>query len=193
MSTKRSKLTAAIPMNESSDSETSDATPTTKNKPTNLTTTFHSYCSLQITTPPAKKTVEVYRKQLRLFYQELLEIDPEAKIVTYKMTPTMNNNTKTYKTKLYNVIQSPLDIPKSITQMSKFFAGGKPNSKGGKVYTNIHFMHEESLENILFDLKEALLDQEASIFTKTIKHWDSVVIGWLHLFHHQIDTSTWQS
>ena len=77
--------------------------------------------------------------------------------------------------------------------MSKFFAGGKPNTKGGKIYTNIHLMHKEPLDNILLDLKEALLDQEASIYAKTIQHWVSVILGWLYLFHHQIDTSTWEA
>ena len=32
--------------------------------------------------------------------------------------------------------------------MLKFFTGQKPNAKGGKIYTNIYFMHNESLENI---------------------------------------------
>ena len=173
MSTKRSRRSASITMDTSSDSENSDVTPPTKNRQTHLITSFHSYCSLQITT-----------KQLRLFYQELLDIDPDARIVTYKMTPTMDNKTNTYKTEIHNVLQTTHDIPKSITQISKFFAGGKPNAKGGKIYTNIHFMHDEDLENILFDLKEPLLDKETSIYTKTIQHWDSAVIGWLHLFHH---------
>ena len=53
-------------------------------------------------------------------------------------------------------------------------------------------MHEEPLDNILLDLKEALLDQEAAIYTKSIQHQDSVVLGQLYLFYHQIDTLTWE-
>ena len=106
------------------------------------------------------------------------------------MIPPKDSKSNYFKTELYNTISAPNNIPKSITQMSKFFAGGKPNAKGGKIYTNIHLMHEEPLDNILLDLKKALLDQEASIYAKTIQHWDSVVLGWLHLFHYQIDTST---
>ena len=86
------------------------------------------------------------------------------------MIPPTDRKSNYYKTELYNTISTPNDILKSITQISKFFAGGKPNAKGGKIYTNVHFMHEESLDNILFDLKEVLLEQEATIFVKTIQH-----------------------
>ena len=141
MTPKRSKKSVVTPMDQS-DSKDLDITPIQIKKETHFRSASHSFCSLTVTTHPAKKIVEIYRKQLQLFYQELQEIDLKSRIMTHKMIPPTDSKSNYYKTELYNTISTLNDIPKSITQISKLFAGGKPNAKSRKKYTNVHFMNE---------------------------------------------------
>ena len=61
------------------------------------------------------------------------------------------------------VIEDLEDIPKSITGMTKFFFGARPNLKGGNIWTNIRFLHTQPIENIIADTKEDFKEKDASI------------------------------
>ena len=160
---KRSKSSAATTMDVASSSSSSDdssvesdVTPKHKTKATFHRTTFHSFCQLTVKIPEAKRAIVAYRGALMTFYAELQAVDPEARLIEYKTDLKMDKKSQCYQIKLIKTIKNKSKLPNSITQLLKYFSGGKPSNKGGQVFSKVHFMHEESLDNILIDLKEIL-------------------------------------
>ena len=100
---------------QDSDSSDSDATPVWKNDSALVQLPYHTYCTLTITTPAARKCVEAYRKLLCFFFSNLLETDPEAVLIEYKSDPKDDVNFKNLELPAEKTIKTPNNLPKSIT------------------------------------------------------------------------------
>ena len=102
-------------MDEDESSTNSDVTPVHQTKKSLLKRPFHSYCTLTITTPPARKAIDTYRKNLCYFYTELLDVDEEACLIVYQSDPKDDNDFKNVVLPINQALLLPNDIPKSIT------------------------------------------------------------------------------
>ena len=109
-------------------------------------------------------------KLLCFFFATLQEVDSESVLIEYKSDPTDDTNFEFLELPITQSVQSPSKLHKSITQLLKFFPNGKPQTKGGQVYTKVHFMHEEEINNMLLDLKELLAEKEVFIYKQSIQH-----------------------
>ena len=85
------------------------------------------------------------------------------------------------------VIEDPDSVPESITEMSKYFFGNHPNSKGGQIWTQIQMLHKQEIDNIIADTMEGFKENKARLFKQIIQHWDVEQLDFLKHVSLDID------
>ena len=116
----------------------------------------------------------------------LLEADETAILSVFQTDPTKDKDGN-YTVDVKKVLTSPQSFPNSITGMSKYFYGCRPNSKGGAIWTQIRLMHSSPIENLLADVREDLREMDCSLSLQAIQHWDVVTLGFLKNLHPEVD------
>ena len=116
----------------------------------------------------------------------LLEADETAILSVFQTDPTTNKEGN-YTVDVKKVLTSPQSFPNSITGMSKYFYGCRPNSKGGAIWTQIRLMHSSPIKNLLADVREDLREMDCSLSLQAIQHWDVVTLGFLKNLHPEVD------
>ena len=92
-------------------------------------------------------------------FQEILKLLQEANdsaILSYYKTDPTTNDKGEHTIPVHNILSSPHNFPDSITGLSKYFFGGRPNSKGGAIWSQIRLMHSSPIDNLLEYTREGL-------------------------------------
>ena len=54
-------------------------------------------------------------------------------------------------------IDHPRKMPRSYTQLQKFFPKGQPKQGGRTLFTNMLIFHNEKIEDIILDVKDGMI------------------------------------
>ena len=118
-----------------------DATCAMDNSSTNtLQRTYCSFLNVRVSVPESKKGTATMKAKLQEFFKLLQEADETALLSTFKLDPTPDADGQ-FTVKGSQALTSPHVLPDTITSLSKFFFGCRPNSKGGIVWCQIQLMH----------------------------------------------------
>ena len=109
-----------------------------------------SYLYLMLDIPPDRDYVERYRIILARLISSLQQADPTAVIVQCDID--LQCSTKEKVISATSCIDHPRRMPRSITQLQKFFPKGRPKRGGGTVCTNMLVLHNESIDDMIFDM-----------------------------------------
>ena len=83
-------------------------------------------------------------------------------------------------------------MPRSITQLQKYFPKGKPKKGGGTVYTNILILHSEDIEDMITDMKDGLEARNPRIGKQRIQHYDVAKLGYIMCLLTKIEIKRWE-
>ena len=164
-----------------------DATTAAGNSNVGAKTRPHcSYLLLRAAVPESKKGTATMKTKFQEIFSLLLEADESSILSIFKTDPTPAED-GSFVSPANKVLTATQDFPDSITSLSKYFFGCRPNSKGGSIWTQIRLMHSSPIENILEDVREDLREMESSLTLQSIQHWDVATIGFLKNLHHEVD------
>ena len=164
----------------------------TKNNPSdtvfiNLNLT---YLYLMIDIPMDRNHVERYRIIVTKLLSEIRQADPEAVLVQYEATPKYEGTEIEIDANLR--IDHPNKMPRSITQLQKYFPKSKPKKGGGTVCTNILILHSEDIEDMIMDMKDGLEARNPRIGKQRIQHYDVTKLGYIMCLLTKIETKRWE-
>ena len=127
------------------------------------------------------------RKKIKDLFKVLQDADKAVAFSTYKTTNTYEDDDQPPLIAAKDVIDDPESIPESITAMSKYFFGARPNSKGGQIWTQVRILHNQEIDNIIADTMEDFKENKARLSKQMIQHWDVAQLGFLKHVSPDID------
>jgi hypothetical protein len=148
-----------------------------------------TYLYLMIDIPMDRNHVERYRIIVTKLLSEIRQADPEAVLVQYEATPRYVGTEIEIDANF--CIDHPRKMPRSITQLQKYFPKGKPKKGGGTVYTNILILHKEDIEDMITDMKDGLEAYNPRIGKQRIQHYDVAKLGYIMCLLTKIETKRW--
>ena len=148
-----------------------------------------TYLYLMIDIPMDRNHVERYRIIVTKLLSEIRQADPEAVLVQYEATPRYVGTEIEIDANF--CIDHPRKMPRSITQLQKYFPKGKPKKEGGTVYTNILILHKEDIEDMITDMKDGLEAYNPRIGKQRIQHYDVAKLGYIMCLLTKIETKRW--
>ena len=148
-----------------------------------------SYLRVILELKKSSNGLKTYMDELTRFLGVLQDSDSSIVILNYREEVTITSDMVAIDKN--KVLAKKEDMPKTITKLGKYFNQGRPDNQGGKVYINIRIAHTEEIELILEETEYELQEMESRMFLQTIQHHDSIIIGWLFLFHYEADVSMW--
>ncbi len=152
-----------------------------------LLSTYATFITLRFEVKASSKGSETMRKKLSELYKILLQADTKIQFSKFKCDNRKDKETNKFVTNAEDILSNPDKIPTSITAMSNYFFGARPNSKGGSIWAQVRMVHSEDIDNIIEDTKEDFKEKGAQIFKQIIQHWDVATIGFLKNMHPDID------
>ena len=165
-------------------------TPKGNNKSgTCIETAFTTFLYFRFKVAASKKGSEMMRTKIQSLFKILQVADPDSCFSHYKLDIDKDEHGNICPISETLIIEDPNDIPESITGMSKFFYGARPNSKGGNIWTNIRLLHSQPIENIIADTKEDFKENDANIGIESIQHYDVGSLGFLQRIHPDVDVN----
>ena len=171
--TRKDKSSNATTTTEHDDDTMSVDTPIGNNKSGTYIDTEHtSFLYFRFKVEASKKGSETMRTKIQSLFKILQIADSDICFSHYKLDIEKDSEGNSTPISDTLVVEDPDDISESITGMSKFFFGARPNSKGGNIWTNIRLLHTQPIENIIADTKEDFKEADASICLQSIQHWD---------------------
>ena len=148
-----------------------------------------TYLYLMIDVPPDRDHVERYRIVVTRLLSAIRQADPTAVLVQYETQPKYSGKEKEVSADL--CIDHPRKMPRSITQLQKFFPKGRPKRGGGTVFTNILVLHNELIEDMIMDMKDGLAAYNPRIGKQRIQHYNVVKLGYIMCLLTKIETTRW--
>ena len=146
-----------------------------------------SYLCLVIDIPPDRDHAERYRIVLTRLLSAIKLTDPNAVIMPYEAEPECSNNKNHYLKK--SCVDQPGNIPRSITQLQKFFTRGKPKKGGGTVHTSLFLLHDEVIADMIIDMKDGMEAFNPKISMQRIQHHDATKLGYAMCLTTKIEMS----
>ena len=145
-----------------------------------------SFLQLRAEVSASKKGTATMKSKFQEIYKILLDADKTTCLSIYQTDPILDDNNK-YTIEPSKIITSPNSIPDSITAMSKYFFGCRPNSEGGTIWSQIRLLHSDPIENIIADTRGDLEELNSGLSLQAIQHWDVAAIGFLKNLHPDVD------
>ena len=127
------------------------------------------------------------REQFKKLFKIIQEADGDAVLSVYKTTTTYDEVNIPIPILNKYILDEPADIPDSITAMSKYFFGARPNSKGGQIWSQIRLLHNVDIDNLIADTRDDFMEKKGRISKQSIQHWDVAPIGFLKNMHPDVD------
>lgn len=91
-----------------------------------------------------------------------------------------------YSLSTATIINWPDTIPISISGMTKFFFGARPNSKGDYIWAKVYIGHNLKIENIIADTREDLKENYTQLILQSIQHCSVKFLGFFKNLHPDI-------
>ena len=148
-----------------------------------------SYLYLMIDIPSDKDYVEKYRITLTRLLSAIKQADPKSVIVQHEATPRYSGKEKEVDANM--CLDHPGKMPRSITQLHKFFPKGRPKRGGGTVFTNLLLLHDEKIEDIIIDMKDAMEACNPKIGKQRIQHHSVAKLGYIMCLTTKIEIARW--
>ena len=148
-----------------------------------------SYLYVMIDIPSDRDHVEKYRIVLTKLLTTIRQADPTAVIMQYETLPKYSGREKEVSANL--CIDHPRKMPRSITQLQKFFPKGRPKRGGGTVFTNILLLHNENIEDIILDMKDGMTSYNPKIGKQRIQHYNVTKLGYIMCLVTKIELTRW--
>ena len=148
-----------------------------------------TFLYLMVDIPSDKDHVERYRIVLTRLLSAIRQADPTAVLVQYETKPKYSGKQKEVSADL--CIDHPRKMPRSITQLQKFFPKGRPKRGGGTVFTNILLLHNENIEDMILDMKDSLAAYNPKIGKQRIQHYNVAKLGYIMCLLTKIETTKW--
>ena len=164
-----------------------DATCAIDNSSTNtLQRPYCSFLNVRVSVQESKKGTATMKAKFQEFFKLLQEADDTAILSLFKLDPTPDKDDQ-FTIKGCQALTSPHVLPDTITSLSKFFFGCRPNSRGGMVWSQIRLMHSTPIDNLIEDLRDDLSDMSSGMTKQAIQHWDVTALGFLMNLHPEAD------
>ena len=152
-----------------------------------------TYLHIMIDVPPDKDYTGIHRLVLTKLFTSLKNADPEAVILPHE--PVLERSTEEEAPMILcdwnNCIDQIAKIPRSITQLHKYFPRGKPKKGGGTICTNCLILHDEEIDDIILDLKEGMNSSNPKIGKQRVQHHDVAKLGYLMCLTTKVEISRW--
>ena len=129
--------------------------------------TYSKYYSIKLKIDKANVPVRQLHKHLKAFYKQLQRIDPTIIIYAYDSEIPSE------------AILKPNDIPTDISIMKKFFSNINVKPNGGHSWFQIWLGHDDSVSNILTNMKYWSSEQDTYLYHKRLQQKYSVKEYWL--------------
>ena len=153
--------------NESQSSNQNESSKKTKQTKISIARTYAKYYSIKLKVEKANVPVQQLIKHLKLFYKQLQRIDPSMVIYAY------NNEIPT------EAILKPNDMPNDISVLKKFFMNISVKPMGGHTWFQVWLGHDDSVSNIIENMKYWSSEQDTYMYQKRLQHKYSVKEYWL--------------
>ena len=127
----------------------------------------NKYYSVKLKVDKGNVPVKQLVKHLKALYKQLQAIDPSLVIYEY-------NSERPSK-----VILKPKDIPTDISVMKKFFTNINVKPNGGHTWFQVWLGHDDSVPNILTNMKYWSSEQDTHMYHKRLQQKYSVKDYWL--------------
>ena len=129
--------------------------------------TYSRYYSIKLKIDKAHVPVQQLIKHLKMFYKQLQLIDPSIIIYAYEnIIPS-------------EAILKPNDIPTDISILKKFFMNVNIKPMGGHTWFQLWLGHDDSVSNILANMKFWSSEHDSFIYQKRLQEKFSVKEYWL--------------
>ena len=148
-----------------------------------------SYLYLMIDIPSDKDYVEKYRTTLTRLLSAIRQADHKSVIVQYEAVPRYSGKEREVNANM--CLDHPGKMPRSITQLHKFFPKGRPKRGGGTVFTNLLLLHDEGIEDIILDMKDAMEAYNPKIGKQRIQHHSVAKLGYIMCLTTKIEIARW--
>ena len=80
-------------------------------------------------------------------------------------------------------------IPRSVTQLQKYFPKGKPKHRGGTVFTNFLILHDEEVDDVIIDMKDGMEAFNVKIGKQRVQYYDVAKLGCIMFLMPKIEIS----
>ena len=119
-----------------------------------ITTKSKTFLYLVVDIPPDKNYIARYRRVLIRLLSVIKSADPDVVMIPYDLyleySDTKINN---YRSVCIDYLNK---LPKSITQLQKYFPKGRLKQAGRIVFINFLMLHNEKVEDMIIDMKDSL-------------------------------------
>ena len=129
--------------------------------------TYSRYYSIKLKIDKANIPVQQLVKHLKQFYKQLQLIDPSIIIYAYENAVPSE------------AILKPNDIPSDISIIKKFFMNVSVKPMGGHTWFQVWLGHDDSVSNILMNMKYWSSQHDSYIYQKRLQEKFSVKEYWL--------------
>ena len=148
-----------------------------------------SYLYLMIDIPSDKDHIEKHRITLTRLLSAIRQADPKSVIVQHEATPRCSGKEKEVDANM--CLDHPGKMQRSITQLHKFFPKGRPKRGGRTVFTNLLLLHDEKIEDIIIDMKDAMEACNPKIGKQRIQHRSVAKLGCIMCLTTKIEIARW--
>ena len=153
------------------------------------TGTMATYLYLMVDVPPDRDYIGRYRTVLSKLFSSMKSADPNAVIIPYESSPDCEESF--IHCPRSTCIDNLTKIPRSVTQLQKYFPRGKPKRGGGTVFTNFLLLHDEEIEDMIIDMKDGMEAFNTKIGKQRVQHHDVVKLGYIMFLTPKIELSRW--
>ena len=172
----------ASKLSSSTNRQSTNRTPRVFHKKDASISTYEAFWNIYFDVLPGKAIEEV-RNFFQLIIITLKLIDESSTITQYFQT--LQRYYYGYVAPSSIVLAYAESLPRFSSKISLFFPSFRP--KKSKSCARFHFLHSESLEDIIDDLRDQLSAWNFSICKKALQHWDTCNTGWIVYFDPKND------
>ena len=148
-----------------------------------------TYLHFMVDTPPDKDCIGQWRMILGRLLASMQTADPNAVIAPYE--PTLEWLEGLIQRSRSSCIHHLAKMPRSITQLHKYFPRGKPKWGGGTVFTIFLILHTEVIEDVILDVKDGMQSCDAKISKQRVQNHDAVKLGCIMCLATKADITRW--
>ena len=151
------------------------------------TETMTTYLYLMVDVPLDRDYIGRYRTVLSRLFSSMKSTDPNIVIIPYKSLPDWEDCF--IHCPWSTCIDNLTKIPRSVTQLQKYFPKGKPKHGGGIVFTNFLILHDEEVDNMIIDMKDGMKAFNAKIGKQRVQYYNIAKLSYIMFLTPKIELS----
>jgi hypothetical protein len=142
---------------------------------------------LMVDVPPDRDYIGRYRIVLSRLFSSMKSTNPNVVIIPYESLPDHMDGLIHCPWSI--CIDHLTKIPRSVTQLQKYFPKGKLKHGDGMVFTNFLILYDEEVDDMIIDMKDGMEAFNTKIGKQRVQYYDVAKLGYIMFLTPKIELS----